>query len=70
MGTTIDEVAEIVGERVGKDAAYRLNSDKLRGELGWRDHVSLEQGIDETIAWIDRNLPALENLPQSYIHRP
>lgn len=70
MGTTIDAVAEVVGERVGKDAAYWLNSSKLRGELGWRDQVSLEQGIDETIAWIDRNLPALEKLPQSYIHRP
>ena len=70
MGTTLDQVAEVVGERVGKDAAYWLNSTKLRDELGWRDQVSLEQGIDETIAWIDRNLPALETLPQSYIHKP
>lgn len=70
MGTTLDQVAEIVGERAGKDAAYWLNSDKLRGELGWRDQISLEQGIDETIAWVDRNLPALETLPQSYIHKP
>jgi dTDP-glucose 4,6-dehydratase len=70
MGTTIDQVTEIVGERAGKDAAYWLNSSKLRDELGWRDQISLEQGIDETIAWIDRNLPALETLPQSYIHKP
>lgn len=70
MGTTLDQVAEIVGERVGKDAAYRLNSDKLRGELGWRDQVSLEQGIDETIAWVDRNLAVLKALPQTYIHKP
>lgn len=70
MGTTLDQVAEVVGERVGKDAAYWLNSDKLRGELGWTDQVSLEQGIDETIAWVDRNLPALQTLPQSYTHKP
>jgi dTDP-glucose 4,6-dehydratase len=69
MGTTLDQVAENVGERVGKDAAYRLNSSKLRGELGWRDQISLEQGIDETIAWVDRNLPTLATLPQSYIHK-
>jgi len=70
MGTTLDQVAEVVGERVGKDAAYWLNSDKLRGELGWSDQVSLEQGIDETIAWVDRNLSALQALPQTYIHKP
>ena len=70
MGTSIDQVAEVVGERAGKDAAYWLNSGKLRGELGWRDQVSLEEGIDQTIAWIDRNLAALEALPQSYIHKP
>ncbi len=70
MGTTIDQVAEVVGERAGKDAAYWLNSDKLRGELGWRDQVSLEQGIDQTIAWVDQNLTALQALPQSYIHKP
>ncbi|MEI6915647.1 MAG: glycoside hydrolase family 3 N-terminal domain-containing protein, partial [Armatimonadota bacterium] len=26
---------QVVGERVGKDAAYMLDSSKLRGELGW-----------------------------------
>ena len=70
MGTNIDQVAEVVGDRIGKDAAYWLNSGKLRNELGWRDRISLEEGIDETIAWIDRYLPALEQLPQSYIHKP
>lgn len=70
MGTTIDQVAEVVGDRIGKDAAYWLNSSKLREELGWRDRISLEKGIDETIEWIDRYLPALEQLPQSYIHKP
>lgn len=70
MGKTLDEVAETVGERAGKDAAYWLNSSKLRNELGWSDQISLEQGVDETIAWVDRNLPALQTLPQSYIHKP
>ena len=70
MGKKLEDVAEVVGERIGKDAAYWLNSNKLRNELGWRDTISLEQGIEETIAWIDRYLPQLEQLPQSYIHKP
>jgi dTDP-glucose 4,6-dehydratase len=70
MGTNLADVAEVVGERPGKDAAYWLNSSKLRSELGWTDRISLEQGIDETIAWVDRNLETLRSLPQSYIHKP
>jgi dTDP-glucose 4,6-dehydratase len=59
----------VVGERVGKDAAYQLNSDKIRRELGWTDHVSLEQGIEQTIAWVDASLETLKTLPQSYVHK-
>ncbi len=69
MGTKLDAVAEVVGERVGKDAAYQLNSDKVRRELGWTDQVSLEQGIEQTIAWVDANLETLKTLPQSYVHK-
>ena len=48
-------------ERLGKDAAYRLDSGKLRNELGWSDAVSLESGIAETAAWVDRHLDALRD---------
>jgi dTDP-glucose 4,6-dehydratase len=27
-----------------------------RGLWGWQPRYSLEQGIDETIAWVERNL--------------
>lgn len=37
---------EEVEDRLGKDAAYLLNSDKLR-RLGWRETINLEQGLCE-----------------------
>jgi dTDP-glucose 4,6-dehydratase len=70
MGVAFDQAVEMVGERLGKDAAYRLDSTKLRTELGWTDQVSLEDGIDRTIAWVDRNLDALASQPLDYIHKP
>lgn len=70
LNVSFDEHVEIVGERLGKDAAYTLNSDKLRAQLGWRDRISLEQGIDDTIAWVERWLPDLSQLPSNYIHKP
>ena len=63
-------VVEVVGDRPGKDAAYLLDSTKARTTLGWQAAISLDQGIDETIAWISRNLEALKHQPADYIHKP
>jgi len=70
MKVKFDDCVEVVGERLGKDAAYLLNSDKVRSQLGWQDRVSLEQGIDETINWVDRWMADLKQQPFDYIHKP
>jgi dTDP-glucose 4,6-dehydratase len=70
LGVRFDDVVEVVGERLGKDAAYRLDSGKLRAELGWSDRVSLEDGIAETAQWVDRYLDELAKMPASYVHKP
>jgi dTDP-glucose 4,6-dehydratase len=65
-----DDCVEFVGERMGKDSAYHLDSTKLRNELGWQDHISLDQGIDECIAWVQSNLDILKTQPFDYQHKP
>jgi len=69
MGVRFEDCVEVVGERLGKDAMYSLNSDKLRSKLDWQDGISLEQGIDETIAWVDRWFDDLKKTPFDYIHK-
>lgn len=69
MGLSFEKHVEIVGERLGKDAAYLLDSSKARRTLGWHDQIGLEQGIDETIAWVDENLDALREQPMDYVHK-
>lgn len=70
LGTEFEDAVEVVGERLGKDAAYRLDSSKIRRELGWSDRISLEQGIEDTIAWVERYLDVLRTHPQHYEHKP
>ena len=70
LNVSFEEHVEVVGERLGKDAAYLLDSAKAREKLGWRDQISLEQGIEETIAWVRDNLDVLKQLPFDYIHKP
>jgi len=70
MQVPFDNAVEVVGERLGKDAAYMLDSTKIRESLGWEDKVSLDIGIDECIAWVDKYLDELKQQPFDYIHKP
>ncbi|MBU4027142.1 GDP-mannose 4,6-dehydratase [Patescibacteria group bacterium] len=70
MKLSFEDNIEDVGERMGKDAAYLLDSAKAREALGWKDQISLEQGIEETIAWVRDNLDELKRQPFDYIHKP
>lgn len=70
LGVKFEDHVEVVGERLGKDAAYQLDSTKLRTELNWTDTVTLDQGLDECVAWVRDNFEALQSLPPDYIHKP
>lgn len=61
---------EIAGERPGKDSAYLLDSTKARTTLGWKDQITLEDGVKETIDWVKNNLETLKAQPLDYLHKP
>jgi dTDP-glucose 4,6-dehydratase len=61
---------ESVGDRLGKDSAYHLDCQKIHNQLGWKDKISLEQGLDECIVWINSNLDILSKQPFEYQHKP
>jgi dTDP-glucose 4,6-dehydratase len=69
MDVAFDDVVEIVGDRLGKDAAYTLDSSRARQNLGWEPQISLEEGIKETIPWAREHLEALKTQPAGYIHK-
>jgi dTDP-glucose 4,6-dehydratase len=70
MDVNFDDCVDIVDDRPGKDAAYLLNSNKLRDSLDWKDNISLGFGIDEVINWVDSNIEALEKELDYYEHKP
>jgi dTDP-glucose 4,6-dehydratase len=70
LGVDFTKAVEVAPERLGKDSAYQLDSTKLRTELGWEDRISLEQGLEDCVAWVDRNLDTLRGQPANYVHKP
>ena len=70
MGVRLEDSVELVGERMGKDAAYKLDSSKIRDTLGWSDQTTLEAGLEQCINWVDDNLEALKAQNFNYKHKP
>jgi dTDP-glucose 4,6-dehydratase len=68
--TPFHELATVTEDRLGKDQAYLLDSGKIRNELHWSHQVTLEQGLHQTLEWVDRNLETLKKLPADYVHKP
>lgn len=69
MGEEFANHVEEAPERDGKDAAYLLDATKVKTEFGWQDQISLEAGIDQTVAWAKKHFDTLQHLPLHYIHK-
>ena len=63
------ELVEVSEDRLGKDQAYLLDSTKLRENFNWQDKINLEQGLIDTLSWVDNNIEILKSLPADYIHK-
>lgn len=70
LGADFSACVDVVGERRGKDAAYHLDSQKIRSELNWEDKIDLEHGIDGCVKWVRDNFDALKDQNYDYVHRP
>jgi len=69
INVNFSDLVEESEERLGKDQSYKLDSGKIREELGWQDTIDLEVGIISSIKWVDSNLDILRNLSHEYIHK-
>ena len=69
LNLEFEENVEITEDRKGKDKAYKLNSMKLRNEIGWKDKIRLSEGIEKTINWVKNNMDELKKTPEDYTHK-
>lgn len=67
--TSFSDLVNVSDDRLGKDQAYLLYSNKLRNDFSWQDEIGLNEGLTDTLTWVDNNLDLLEKLPADYIHK-
>ena len=46
-----EDLITYVTDRPGHDARYAIDPSKIRKDLGWRPSVTVEQGLEKTVAW-------------------
>lgn len=70
MGRDFEASTVAVGERLGQDAAYVIDSTQAREEFGWVPNISLEEGLAGVIAWVEDNWEQIQREPLEYVHKP
>lgn len=68
-GKSFEDSTEVVAERLGQDKAYVIDSTRARERFGWKPEISLDQGIEEVIAWLYEYWEEIGNTPLEYIHK-
>lgn len=69
MDFDFSQSVQTVGERLGQDARYWLDTSKAKRELAWREEVTFEEGVRGVIEWINENWDVIQKEPLHYIHK-
>lgn len=67
VGVAYSDLVEEVGDRVGQDRRYHLDSSCIKA-LGWEEKVKLWPGLHKMVDWV-QTYPELLTMPTEYVHR-
>lgn len=66
MGKKFEEVCDIVGDRLGQDGCYWLDSSAIKKDVGWEPKITLREGIKEMVDWVKGYQDQLVDWPMEY----
>jgi len=64
-GKPVEEFTQLISyvkDRPGHDRRYAINCDKLKSMLGWKQSVTFEEGLRNTVKWYLSNSQWIENI--------
>lgn len=69
LSLNFTDMVDMADDRPGKDLKYLMDDNKAQQELGWQPEVNLQQGIANTITWVNNNWADIQQQPFNYIHK-
>jgi dTDP-glucose 4,6-dehydratase len=64
-----EQLCEVTDDRLGQDGQYWLDSSAIKRDVGWEPQISLEEGLQEMVAWGRRYLDQIRDWPTGYVLR-
>ncbi|KAF0181180.1 MAG: dTDP-glucose 4 6-dehydratase [Limisphaerales bacterium] len=64
-----EQLCEVVPDRLGQDSRYWLDSSAIKQDVGWEAQISIEEGVQEMIAWGRQYLDQIRDVPTGYVLR-
>ena len=58
------ELISFVKDRPGHDYRYSVDSSYLKNTLGWKEELTFQEGLRNTVIWYLENLDIFKNLPK------
>jgi len=69
MNQNFSDVVTERKERKGNDDQYLLDYFKAQSKLKWKAKISLDNGLDNVIDWINKNWDEIQKEPLDYVHK-
>ena len=69
MGYEYESSVNLIDENFGQDSRFCLDASKAKEELGWMQQVAFEDGIEETIEWINNRWDFIRKQQLEYVHK-
>ena len=69
LGKKFDEICEMAPERLGQDSMYWLDSTEIFKDVGWKQEIKWEKGLETMVEWAKKYQKELENTSTDYILR-
>ena len=70
LSNDFERVTKVVGERLGQDATYVIDSSKARRAFDWKPEISIKEGIADTVEWINEYWEQISTKNLNYVHKP
>lgn len=70
LGKDFQTCTQATEERLGQDAAYVIDANRAKSELGWKPEITLDQGLAEVVDWVEQYWSEIQQLDLEYVHRP
>ena len=69
LSLDFEQLCEMAPDRLGQDSKYWLDSSKIFNDVGWKQSIFWDEGLNEMVDWAKKYKSTLASWPRGYTFR-